>query len=881
MSIVDSIVDYNINRVEDYIPYYPYISNPSFNSLIYSKKEFKYPIVSGNVLPYQKFVSTFLSTRTPYQSLLVFHEMGTGKTCTAVKTVEQIISENGPIKRALVLLKGQSLIDNFIYELVNVCAPEKYGYLKKDERVKSKLRSKYEFWTYETFAKNITPSQYSAYSDHVIIIDEVHNIVTKSMEEYTPIHSFLHNVQRCKILLMSGTPMRDLANEIAYVMNLILPLDKQIPTGTEFNSLFINKDTLKNTETLKQYFKGYVSYVKSSISNVVKRYVGQKIGLLNHFTVFPTYMDNFQSNVYYKTISNEQDLYSASRQVSLFVFPDGSYGSKGFNKYFSRIEKKNRLGENKNSYVLKLPINLDELENLSTKYYYILNSLRNNENKLFFIYCEFVEGSGLIILSKLLELIGYSKATGKETSEGKRYAIITNMTTTLKQTRKVLALYNDSKNSTGKYIHVILGSRMISEGFTLKNVQEVHILTPHWNYGETDQAIARAYRAFSHNTLISQGITPVVNVYQHVSLPEDQSVKSIDLTMYEVSEKKDLIIKQVERLIKEEAVDCRTMYRHNMINGRDYERSCDYMKCEYTCDSIVLPEDDTTYNLYYNSEDIARLVLNIQETCPKSTIDVSSISPLTVIGATSQVYKVTGKYGNTGYLHVHDSTIYASPSVYGSEDTDDSYYFINPVLQSTNMFDKVSERYTYTKRIPLLIDDFCNTLSTDILKEFPTRVSESFIEYSFFPSTRPQIKDTVQSYYKKYITQTQDTTVSTLPFSETGKMRCLENNVWVDCPSSIVTSVQSGNKNIEVRAKEYGLFGVVDKSKFIIKKLTEENVKDRRLAPRGRVCSTIDKSELEDICKKLDIVVQPFYSKKEICKLIREWMDVHDLVIYM
>lgn len=880
MSIVDSNVDSIVNPVEDYIPYYPYISNPSFNSLIYSKKEFKYPIVSGNVLPYQRFVSTFLSTRTPYESLLVFHEMGTGKTCTAVKTVEQILSENGPIKRALVLLKGQSLIDNFIYELVNVCAPEKYGYLKGDERVKSKLRSKYEFWTYETFAKNITPALYSTYSDHVIIIDEVHNIVTKSMDEYTPIHTFLHNVQRCKILLMSGTPMRDLANEIAYVMNLILPLDKQIPVGNEFNSLFVTKSSLKNPEMLKQYFKGYVSYVKSSISNVVKKYVGQKMGSLQHFIVFPTYMNTFQSNVYNKTIGNEQDLYSASRQVSLFVFPDGSYGSKGFNKYVSRIEKRNRLGENKNSYVLKTPIDLNDLETLSTKYYYILNSLTTNQNKLFFVYCEFVEGSGLIILSKLLESIGYSKSTGKETTEGKRYAIITNMTTTLKQTRKVLALYNDSKNSTGKYIQVILGSRMISEGFTLKNVQEVHILTPHWNYGETDQAIARAYRAFSHNALISQGITPVVNVYQHVSFPENSNVKSIDLTMYEVSEKKDMIIKQVERLIKEEAVDCRTMYRHNLINGKDYERSCDYMKCEYTCDSTVLPEDDTTYNLYYNHEDISKLILNIEETCPKSTIDISTISPLTVIGATSQVYKVNGKFGNTGYVHVHDSTIYASPSIYGSEDTDDSYYFINPVLQSSNMFDKVSEKYTYRKRIPLLIDDFCSTLSTDILKELPTKVSESFIEYSFLPTNRTDIKDIVQSYYKKYITYDNNTVVSTLPFSETGKMRCLENSSWQDCSENIITNIQSSNKTIEDRARQYGFFGVVDKSKFIIKKLSE-NVSDKRLSPRGRVCSTIDKSELEDICKKLNIQIQQFYSKKEICKLIREWMDTHDLIIYM
>src|SRR5690606_29986426 len=175
----------------------------------------------------------------------------------------------------------------------------------------------------------------------------------------------------------------------------------------------------------------------------------------------------------------------------------------------------------------------------------------------------------------------------------------------------------------------------------------------------------------------------------------------------------------------------------------------------------------------------------------------------------------------TGYLHVHDSTIYASPSISGSEDIDDSYYFINPVLHSENMFQTVSEKYTYTKRIPLLIDDFCNTLSTDILKEFPTKVSESFIEYSFLYNNRSDVKDTVQTYYKKYITHVNDVIVSAVSFVETGKMRCLENNSWVDCPTSIVTKVQSSKKNIEVRAIEYVFFGVVDKSKFIIKELSE------------------------------------------------------------
>jgi hypothetical protein len=37
---------------------------------------------------------------------------------------------------------------------------------------------------------------------------------------------------------MSGTPMRDNAENIADVMNLLLPLDKQLPTGKSFHKFF-------------------------------------------------------------------------------------------------------------------------------------------------------------------------------------------------------------------------------------------------------------------------------------------------------------------------------------------------------------------------------------------------------------------------------------------------------------------------------------------------------------------------------------------------------------------------------------------------------------------------------------------------------------------
>lgn len=46
------------------------------------------------ILPNQLFVRTFLSPRTPYNSLLLYGELGTGKTCSAIGVTEQVRAMN-------------------------------------------------------------------------------------------------------------------------------------------------------------------------------------------------------------------------------------------------------------------------------------------------------------------------------------------------------------------------------------------------------------------------------------------------------------------------------------------------------------------------------------------------------------------------------------------------------------------------------------------------------------------------------------------------------------------------------------------------------------------------------------------------------------------
>ena len=85
-------------------PYlYPNLSDKNFNIKIASKKEFndtKYegPDFSKSIKeqakilaeadfelqPHQAFVKNFMSFQTPYNSLLLYHGLGSGKTCSAI-----------------------------------------------------------------------------------------------------------------------------------------------------------------------------------------------------------------------------------------------------------------------------------------------------------------------------------------------------------------------------------------------------------------------------------------------------------------------------------------------------------------------------------------------------------------------------------------------------------------------------------------------------------------------------------------------------------------------------------------------------------------------------------------------------------------------------
>lgn len=640
----------------DFLPKYPYIEEKDFYKQIYSKKEFNenslqkveaFPKEKGAQTKYQRTIARYLSSYTPYKNLLLVHAPGLGKTCSAIGAIEKIIKEERNVySGAIVMAKGRSLLENFKNELVWKCTdgkyiPDDYKVLTSGQRI-ARIKQKtsfYKFKTYVTFAnsiKNLSNSDISEnYSNKIIVVDEVHNIKPQDEEEkevYSQFHRFLHSIKNSKVIFLSGTPMKDSPDEIATLMNLLLPLDKQLPTGQNFISEFMETDDnniLKVKKSaysfLKNTFKGYISFLREPESSIPKKFIGEKnFGGLNHLVVNPLDMSDFQSKyyneAYTKDTTEQKGIYTNSKEASLFVYPDGRYGKAGFDKYIIAKNEKKAVKDYRMSNELTKELQgRDEKETLtkirkySVSYAAIIEKILKTKGNCF-IYSSIAQGSGAILFSLLLRLFNFSQSFGNENTKGLRYALLTKKSASDKTIKNVRNSFNRPENKRGEYIKVIIGTKAISEGYSFNNVIFESINTPHWNYSETAQAIARGIRLGSHNDLINDGENPVVEIMQPVSIPE--SGESLDLKLYVTSEDKDISISSVLRLLMVSAIDCGLNYKQNYVDGKDYSRECNYMECKYTCDGIDLKEDVDidylTYNLYYANEPTSNIKRSIE-----------------------------------------------------------------------------------------------------------------------------------------------------------------------------------------------------------------------------------------------------------------------------
>ena len=679
----------------------------------------------------QALLTNFISPNTPYKGLLIMHGTGTGKTCTAIAIAEQFknivkkyntkiyILTFGPngretFKNELLFCTGNTYVKN--NELVDQMTVEEktrenkiglYSVLQyykilsyktfhkkvlgekiieKQVFNKNQKKSKYRKNKDGDFEREIVIDRIHNMNNTILIVDEAHNLTGN--DQGLALKKIIKQSENLRVILLSATPMKNLADDIIDILNFVRPSDKPIIR----DKIFTNEKNFEmqfkpnGIKYLKKYATGYVSFFRGNIPYTFAERInkGEIPNELLFTPVIKCFMEKFQLEIYNKTLQIKEDtLDRKSSSASLFVFPIlskdqkniiGTYGTDGYNiissqlnstavtllrtkinkKFFNNKIKSNKLKDiiymNSKKNISGLILKKKYLKHFSIKYYTALNNLSELYNGkkgvcTAFIYCNLVK-VGIELFSEILLQNGYLEytenpkdyniqddtidaLTGKPYSEFKNkeifnpatFILITGSTDDgvddipeIKQ-KIIRNVFNNPSNKDGHKLKLILGSKVMNEGVTLENTKEVHILDVHYNLGKIEQVIGRAIRECKHQQVITDKYKfPIVNVYRYVASVKNKL--SSDENLYKKAERKYLLVKKVERALKEVAIDCPLLIHGNMFpeelekykdcyyptleNKRKGRKICpalcDFQECKIKCN------DDSLNKNFYNKK---------------------------------------------------------------------------------------------------------------------------------------------------------------------------------------------------------------------------------------------------------------------------------------
>jgi len=855
-----------------------WINDVEEGMLIMNKNSKYDKIISKKYVKYQGYVYD-LEIKDTHN--YVAEDIVTHNTCLMSNVVEYAQS-SGYDNKALILVKSDTQKKNIMKEIASRCFPDKYKFEIKEEmnddfitRRLNKLVSKnYDIRTFYTFAKEIRDIKnkealIELYSNKYIFVDEAHRLREKTTEQkkekvdvYKELHNLFHSIKNCKILLMTGTPMKDKATEICSIMNLLLPLNKQMNE----NELFENE--LLRERDFNQYFYGIVSYVSQLKSNVKVEIEGDVASNMKYIKTYRLNMTEYQSKNYmisfekerknreiYEEEDEEDDeeeitkksLYKESRQKSLFVFPENT-----------NTELKEKQGYYYLNNELKMKISLEELKKYSVMYHFVINKILNESfNEKIFVFGNIVRNTGINLLGALLYHFGFFPIVITENFDIKkfykeqpinRYAVLSGSVSD-KIISKIVDIFNHPENINGKYLKVIIGSSKISEGLSLKEVRKCFITTPFWNNTETEQSIGRVLRTFSHDRLPKE--QRGVIIYRIASIANNNLDDSIDMIRYKLSEDKDIKIKSIEKLLKQNAIDCALNKERNQIID-----DCLHIKKQ---GELIYD----TYNLFFADEQIQKVksdIIKIFET--KFIVDLSyikkniSVNELIIVRAFNELINnnipIINNNGAISYIR-EDRDLYfltddpKTPSIFTN-----SYYTQNPVFNTKENFNdyvKILNYETVDERIKIMMNSADEETINSMIETFDSIIIQKLICVFYISEITNYVKSWFMQKFGRFIIKAKYTYCFYI-YNESEKLEdlvYLNQGKWENVQQEQIEEFNNYKNNIYKYMKDnnpYGYYAIPSDEDYNLKivliekdKLTKKGTVSKKTAT-GLSCGT-------------------------------------------
>jgi hypothetical protein len=240
------------------------------------------PDAPFSLMTHQKIVRDYLNLYTPYRGLLLYHGLGSGKTCSSIAIAEGMKSG-----KKIIVMTPKSLRMNYLEELKK-CGDELYNknqfwefistqaepelveplskvltlsveFIRKaggawlvnmkkksnfdtlnatekkslNAQLNEMIGQKYTFISYNGMRKShlavlSKSGTLNPFDNAVVIIDEAHNFVSRIVNKLSKtdtlsgeLYEYLMNAKNTKIVLLSGTPIINYPNEIAVLFNIL------------------------------------------------------------------------------------------------------------------------------------------------------------------------------------------------------------------------------------------------------------------------------------------------------------------------------------------------------------------------------------------------------------------------------------------------------------------------------------------------------------------------------------------------------------------------------------------------------------------------------------------------------------------------------------
>jgi len=408
---------------------YPSLDDPNFIVKIAEKKEFNDTRYDGDIYqdiqkradmlgnaefelaPHQLFVKNFLSSQTPYNSLLLYHQLGTGKTCSAIGICEEMrayLKQVG-IQKRIIIVASPNVQDNFRLQLfdprklklvdglwnIRACTgnnlikeinPMNMKNMSKEKvisQIDTLIKTSYLFLGYDGFANYITkilnfnsekpnPAQElrnlrAEFNGRLIVIDEIHNVRISEDNENKKVALYLmklvKSVENLRLLLLSATPMYNTYREIIWLLNLMNANDRR--GQIDIKNVFDKAGNFKpgGEELLIRKATGYVSYIRGE-----NPYTFPFRVFPNIFSPANTFMESaypkYQMNG--KIITKEGAIQILKQQI--YTTNIGSYQSLVYKVVIDGLRKRKPVAVNQFGDSRKMPT----FENMETFGYTIL-----------------------------------------------------------------------------------------------------------------------------------------------------------------------------------------------------------------------------------------------------------------------------------------------------------------------------------------------------------------------------------------------------------------------------------------------------------------------------------------------------------------------------